>query len=247
MDLDAQRLAFGPVASVYDANRPEWPARTAAWLVGDPAPGIRLRVVDLGAGTGKLTRTLVAAGHEVIAVDPSTEMLEVLRRRMPDVETHVGAAERIPLPDGSVDAVAAVQAWHWFRHGQAAAECARVLVAGGTLGVGWHTRNTQVGCWAELERIARRRVGDREPNPDGDPGFEFPAPFTGARSFQAEYTLRLTVDGLVGLAASWSYVQVSDDRADILRQVAELGRRVAGRGGVVTLPYTTRCYRATRG
>ena len=102
----------------------------------EPAPGPR--VLDLGAGTGKLTATLVALGAEVSAVEPDPAMLTELRRALPAVRARAGSAEAIPLPDASVDAVLAGNALHWFDMAVAAPEIARVLAPGGVLAGLWN-------------------------------------------------------------------------------------------------------------
>src|SRR4051812_33797969 len=101
MDLENQRLSFGAVAGAYDAHRPAWPAETAAWLAPAPAG----EVLDLGAGTGKLSATLSEAGHRVTAVDPSPGMLTALRSRLLRAGAIRAAAERLPFKDGAFDAV----------------------------------------------------------------------------------------------------------------------------------------------
>ncbi len=122
------------------AAAPGYPAEAVAFLLGDRP----LRVLDLGAGTGKLTDELLAAGHEVVAVDPSAEMLAELAARHRDVTTTVGGAEQLPLPDGSVDAVVAGQAAHWFDPPRAAPELRRVLRPGGVVGFVWNVRDETV-------------------------------------------------------------------------------------------------------
>ena len=134
---DVRAASFGSVADVYDRARPGYPDEAVRWLVGD-APR---RVLDLAAGTGKLTRSLVAAGHDVVAVEPAEEMLAHLRAAVPAAEALVGTAEAIPLPDASVDAVTVAQAFHWFDPPAALREIARVLRPDGALGLVWNTRD----------------------------------------------------------------------------------------------------------
>jgi len=162
---ERQRLSFGDFAATYDAARPEWPAATARWLTGTEDGGPlagrgRLRVADVGAGTGKLTRTLVAAGHEVVAVDPSEGMLQALRAAVPGTPTFVGTGEQLPLPDASVDVVTVAQAWHWFDADAARLEAARVLRPGGVLGIAWHVRDETVPWVRELSELTHSTEPD---------------------------------------------------------------------------------------
>ena len=146
---DSRRTSFGSVAAQYAAFRPSYPDDAVRFLLGE-APR---RVLDLGAGTGLLTERLVAAGHEVVAVDPSAEMLAQLAERLPDVVLHVGAAEAIPLPDDDVDAVVAGQAAHWFDPATAAPEITRVLRPGGVVGLIWNARDERVPWVAALGEL----------------------------------------------------------------------------------------------
>ena len=110
-------------------------------------------MLDLGAGTGKLTTRLVERGLGVVAVDPIPEMLELLSNSLPDTPALLGTAEEIPLPDDSVDAVLVAQAWHWFDPERAIKEVARVLRPGGRLGLVWNTRDERMGWVKDLGRI----------------------------------------------------------------------------------------------
>ena len=120
--------SFAKVADSYERTRPGYPRGAITWMLGSA-----VRVLDLGAGTGKLTRELVALGYETTAVEPLPEMLAELRVAVPTVEASVGRAEAIPLPDKSMDAVVVAQAFHWFDATIALAEIARVLQPGGRL------------------------------------------------------------------------------------------------------------------
>jgi SAM-dependent methyltransferase len=249
-DWDRQRLSFGGFAAAYDAVRPEWPAETARWLVGSDAGGPLaaraardgLRVADVGAGTGKLTRTLAGLGHEVVAVDPSEGMLEALRAAVPGTPTFIGTAEQLPLPDASVDAVTVAQAWHWVETDAAVSDVARVLRPGGVLGIAWHVRDESVPWVAELSRLTRPTAEREEPRPElpGPPGF------TPVAEAVFRYEQRLTVEELVTLASSWSYVATRPDRDRVLADVAGLGERVSGGARTLVLPHDTRCFRAVR-
>ena len=142
--------SFAGVAGAYERARPGYPDDAVRWLVGTEP----LDVVDLGAGTGKLTRSLVALGHRVRAVEPLPEMSAFLRASLPGVTVLEGGAEAIPLPDASADAVAVAQAFHWFDHEPALREIARVLRPGGRLALVWNTRDEREPWVAQLSEEA---------------------------------------------------------------------------------------------
>ena len=129
---------------MYERARPEYPAEAVDWLLPPDAK----TVLDLGAGTGKLTRALAARGLEVFAVDPSPKMLEQLRAAIPGATISLGSAEDIPLPDASVDVVLAGNAMHWFDMAVAGPEIARVLAPGGILAGLWNVMDDDVD-WVE--------------------------------------------------------------------------------------------------
>ncbi|MFF3500228.1 class I SAM-dependent methyltransferase [Streptomyces sp. NPDC003247] len=157
MDQD-ERLrhasSFGAVAAAYAEHRPDYARAAVRWAL-EPAPGPR--VLDLGAGTGKLTATLVALGADVIAVEPDPAMLTELRRSLPAVRALPGSAEAIPLPDASVDAVLAGNALHWFDMAVAGPEIARVLAPGGVLAGLWNVMDDRVEWVAGLARAGAPR------------------------------------------------------------------------------------------
>lgn len=134
-------VSFGAAAAAYAEHRPDYALAAARWAL-EPAPG--LRVLDLGAGTGKLTFALLALGADVVAVEPDTAMLNQLRRALPGVHALSGSAESIPLPTASVDAVLAGNAMHWFDMAVAGAEIARVLAPGGILAGLWNVMDDRV-------------------------------------------------------------------------------------------------------
>jgi SAM-dependent methyltransferase len=163
MERDVRLLhasSFGAAAGAYAEHRPDYAAAAVHWAL-EPAPGPR--VLDLGAGTGKLTATLVALGADVVAVEPDPAMLTVLRRALPAVRALPGSAEAIPLPDASVDAVLAGNALHWFDMAVAGPEIARVLAPGGILAGLWNVMDDRVGWVAGLERVsAGAAIGPRD-------------------------------------------------------------------------------------
>ena len=133
--------SFGAAAVAYAEHRPDYAQAAVQWAL-DPAPGTR--VLDLGAGTGKLTATLVALGYQVVAVEPDSAMVAQLRHALPKVGTFLGSAEAIPLPDGCVDAVLCGNAMHWFDMDLAAPEIARVLAPHGVLAGLWNLLDDRV-------------------------------------------------------------------------------------------------------
>jgi ubiquinone/menaquinone biosynthesis C-methylase UbiE len=132
---------FDRNADAYEAARPSYPAEAVAHVVGHGGIGPGRRVLDLAAGTGKLTRLLVPTGADVVAVEPVAGMRNRLVASLPGVEAHDGTAEALPLPDAAFDAVTVAQAFHWFDAPVALAEISRVLRPGGHLFLIWNTRD----------------------------------------------------------------------------------------------------------
>lgn len=132
---------FSSAADVYERARPGYAAEAVDWLCERMGIGPGRTVLDLAAGTGKLTRDLVPSGATIVAVEPLDEMRAQLVEAVPGVETLAGTAEQIPLPDSSVDDVVCAQAFHWFDADRALAEIHRVLRAGGALGLIWNSRD----------------------------------------------------------------------------------------------------------
>lgn len=233
-------LSFGPAAHVYERGRPPYPEAALDWLL----PAGARRVVDLGAGTGKLTRQIHARGLAVTAVDPSGGMLGELRRVLPGVPAHLGTAEALPLPDASADAVVVAQAWHWMDPDRAAREIARVLTPGGRLGLIWNTRDETTDWVRDLGDI----IGGRHDGPEAD--LRIRAPFGPAATREFRWVHRITPDGLLDLVASRSGIILLSERerAGVLDQVRTLLSTHPGLTGrsEIELPYVTLCARATR-
>ncbi|CAG2181437.1 unnamed protein product, partial [Oppiella nova] len=146
--------SFGVTAELYERGRPEYPSESLRWILTSPhADEARLRVADVGAGTGKLTRAIAAAGHEVVAVDPDVAMLNTLRDVVLNVPTFVGTAESLPFPDASFDAVVLAQAWHWVDPVAGCREIGRVLAPGGVLGLVWNLRDVSEPWVRQLSSI----------------------------------------------------------------------------------------------
>ncbi|MEZ0358214.1 SAM-dependent methyltransferase [Mycobacterium sp. ENV421] len=232
-------LSFGSEAAAYERGRPSYPPEAIDWLL----PAGARDVLDLGAGTGKLTTRLVERGLDVVAVDPLAEMLELLSSALPDTPALLGTAEQIPLPDNSVDAVLVAQAWHWFDPEQAVAEVARVLRPGGRLGLVWNARDERLGWVKDLGRI----IGHE--NAQVNETTTVPEPFVGVEHHRVEWTSYLTPQALIDLVASRSYCITSpaDVRTQTLDEVRELlttHPALANSTGLA-LPYITVGMRAT--
>ena len=239
-----RRTSFGSVAADYAALRPGYPADAVAFLLGDRP----LRVLDLGAGTGLLTDVLVAAGHEVVAVDPSAEMLDQLRTRHPDVPALVGGAEEIPLPDATVDAVVAGQAAHWFDPVPAAAELRRVLRPGGTVGLVWNVRDERVPWVAALGAALAAEARGHEADQGVVAQFAQALPADVA-TLESAVVQRVTPEQVVGGIGTRSYVATMDaaGRAAFLGGIRDLlaGHPDTRGRDVLELPYRTDAHRLT--
>jgi SAM-dependent methyltransferase len=235
-----QAASFGAAADLYERARPAYPDEAVDWLL---PPGAR-HVLDVGAGTGKLTRTLAARGLAVTAVEPSDGMRAELARVLPGVTVLAGSAEDIPAGAGTADAVLLAQAWHWVEPARAVPEVARVLKPGGRLGLVWNMRDERVDWVAELTRIIHT-------DSYSDNGSEAPVvgpPFGPVERLDVEWSMPDTADRLADLVASRSYMITMEpaERAARLRRVRELVASHPDIGGATEfpLPYVTRCSRA---
>ncbi|GGF37619.1 class I SAM-dependent methyltransferase [Subtercola lobariae] len=158
-------LSFGQNVGDYERGRPGYPDAAVEWMLAQSQPGnspsdteptsgaAQLAVVDVGAGTGKFTSSLVARGLEVTAVEPDSVMRASLIRSYPTVTALQGTGESMPLPDASADLVTFAQAWHWVDVPEASAEVARVLKPSGRLALIWNIRDQSVDWVARLGEI----------------------------------------------------------------------------------------------
>ena len=224
---------------MYERARPGYPEEAARWLLGD-APR---RVVDLGAGTGKLTRLLAALGHDVVAVEPLEQMRAQLLANVPGVECVEGSAERIPLADASADAVVAAQAYHWFDAPVALVEIARVLRPQGTLGLIWNTRDLGTPWVARLSGLVGESPGEIEVPPE----LEASGLYANAEREVVRHVQPLDRELLLALVSSWSQVATMspEERAACLEQVGRIYDENAGPAGL-GFPYVTYAFRAIR-
>jgi SAM-dependent methyltransferase len=234
--------SFELVAGLYERARPEYPPEAIAWLAGELDLREGRTVLDLGAGTGKLTRALVALGACVIAVEPGDAMRSELERAVPEAEALRGAGEDIPLPDSSVDAITVGQAFHWFRHDEALPEMRRVLRDDGGVGLLWNSRDQQ----SELQHVVNDLIASLVP-PKRAVAFGSSSKLAESELFgppeerRFTFVQELDADALVDRISSISFVAAASepDRRRIERQLREL---VAEKGGVVAFPYVTDVY-----
>lgn len=244
---DEMSVSFGSKASTYEAGRPGYPAEAVAWLLRPVNhDGRALRVVDVGAGTGKLTRVVVELGADVVAIDPDPAMLAELRTHVHGVPTFLGRAEGMPLPDASVDALLFGQAWHWVDPVAASAEAGRVLRSGGVLGLVWNIRDDSVPWVRRLTEIMHGSHAE-EMLAQGDP--QVAEPFGELEAQTWRWSRSMTRDVLLAMARSRSYmITASDeDRAAIERGLEALLDEIGAVGDrVIGLPYVTRAFRGIR-
>jgi SAM-dependent methyltransferase len=237
---EARAASFGAAADAYERARPSYPEAAIDWIL----PADARRVLDLGAGTGKLSRHLRARGLEVVAVEPSEGMRAQLSRGLPDVQTLAGSAENIPLDDASVDAVVCGQAWHWFDPARAVPEVARVLKPGGGLGLIWNIRDLRdpwMNTFSGLEPEHDNSEAESE-NPS------LGSPFGAVERFDLAWRQSTTAEALIELLASRSYVIVLSQAErgalfDKVRRFLQTDASTAGKAEI-SVPYVTRCSRA---
>ena len=234
--------SFESIAEVYERVRPGYPKAAVSWLAEKLPIDSRTIVLDLGAGTGKLTRELLPFAGRVIALEPGPAMLTQLERAVPGAEPLLGAAEAIPLDAASVDAVVCGQSFHWFRHGEALAEIRRVLKPGGRLGLIWNLRDDADEFQREVTTLFQPFVPEGRKGPR-----ESVAPLVAPElvgevenavfPFQHE----LDADGVVDRMSSTSFVASAPD--SVRRAFfASLRAAVAARGGRVAFRYRTEVY-----
>ena len=230
--------SFGGVAEAYERGRPTYPVEAVRWMLGDQPR----TVLELGAGTGKLTRALSELGHDVHATDPDAAMLRILERAVPGVRTAQASAEEVPLADASVDVVVAAQAFHWFDLDRALPEAARVLRPGGRLCAVWNTRNEKIPWVRRLGAL----IGTQEQLRDPAEALALSELFRSVEDREFSHWQTIDRQSIQDLVLSRSNVAVLDEReraaklAEVLAFYDEFGRGMDG----MQLPYVTRCYRA---
>lgn len=240
---------FGAGAAAYEKGRPSYAEDLVAWLVDrlSIAPG--RTVVDLAAGTGKLTRLLAATGAAVTAIEPVDAMRDQLLAACPGVDAISGTAEEIPLPGSSVDAITVAQAFHWFDPAAALAEIARVLRPGGALGIAFNERDTREPWVADLSKLIRwdERQTWRVPytvEVDWAAVIDEHGPqFGPVERYDTTYIQPMDPDTLVQRVLSTSYIArlPRSEQSTLAEQVRDL---VAPMGASFELPYVSVAYAA---
>jgi SAM-dependent methyltransferase len=246
-------MSFGGIADEYDRLRPGPAPAALDWLL--PAdPDV---VVDLGAGTGLLTRALTGRARRLIGVEPDERMRAILAARSPGVEVLAGRGEAIPLPDASADAVLVSSAWHWMDAGRAGSEVARILRDGGRFGILWTGRDRTTPWLRPDEWFSSPDPAVQAGNGAGRFSLQYeggqvdlpdPAVFVNIESHAFRFSRSMTVPDLVDWLMTYSRViTASDDVKATGRARAEAA--LAGqfpRAGLVEVPMRTRCWRADR-
>jgi SAM-dependent methyltransferase len=228
MELHPATRGFEAAGERYERGRPEYPDAAIDWLVERLGLGGRpaARVLDIGAGTGKLTRPLLERGLRVIAVEPVTGMRATLERSAPGAEVRAGQAEALPVAAAEVDAVVAGQAFHWFANAAALREFARVLPPHGRLGLAWNRRRLDQPLQAAIGRlIAPYRSGTPAHASDAwRAAFTDSAPFAPVAERRIAHTQTLDAEGVVDRVLSISFVAAlpDDERRSVAARVREL-------------------------
>jgi SAM-dependent methyltransferase len=234
----SRALSYAGVADAYDRARPSYPREAVAWLVGTSP----VSVLEVGAGTGKLTDDLLDLGHDVLATDPLEEMLQYLRLRHADCRTAVAFAEDLPVASRTVDVVVSAQAFHWFTLEAALPEIARVLKPEGTLALVWNSPDDRIPWVRRLGSLIEAAPQQQDPT----------AALVASRlfGFVEEQTFRfwqpLRQAELRDLVRSRSAVAVSssEQQAKVLSQVDDLYDEYQRGPDGLLMPYVTRCYKA---
>jgi len=243
--------SFGPAADLYDQVRPRYPVAAVEWAVAALGAG-RWRILDVGAGTGIMTRQLISLGHDTVAVEPDERMRQRLAATTPAAAPLAGSAEALPLADASVDAAIAAQAYHWFDRDRAHLELGRVIRPGGIFAALWNDRDEGTAWVRAYSRIVE---GDRGPDGSGADSGRVKSPSYGDRFGPVEFAefrhnVTHTPESLVALLKSRSYFLTASPirQAALEAEVRELAAthpELAGRTAF-DLPYVTVAYRATR-
>ena len=240
---------FENAADDYEQHRPSYPPLAIDWLVQALRIGPDSMVLDLAAGTGKLTRLLVPYAGHLVAVEPAEAMRRQLETSVPGVQAVEGTAESIPLATDSIDAAVVGQAFHWFDGATATAEIGRVLRPEARLGLIWNIRDESTEAQARLARLLRRYRGPSPTyrNSGWASAFDDSPVFGPLRTTEVPSVHRLDRRGIIGLVMSISYMPglPPSDRDTAAAEAGAIFDDFADDDGLVSLSYNTRVYWTT--
>jgi SAM-dependent methyltransferase len=244
---DQAATGFARAADAYERGRPSFPAAAVAHLADVLRLGPGIRLLELGAGTGKLTRDLAPTGVTLTALEPVAQMRAHLQAAVPQATAIEGTAEAIPRPDGSADAVVVAQAFHWFDAPRALREIARVLVPGGRLGLIWNARDLREPWIASLDAVFDRHRGSAPRYASGAwrPAFSDAAAFTPLQERAFPHTHMVDRAGVLDRVASVSFIAAlpEAERREVLAEVGDLVDTGPGSGGApIAMRYRTDVY-----
>jgi SAM-dependent methyltransferase len=240
---DQARQGFEQGADAYERGRPGYPPKAIRWLERRLELGPGRTVVDVGAGTGKLTRSLLESGATVLAVEPVEAMRAVLERAVPEARALDGTAEALPVADGTADAIVVAQAFHWFDGPAALAEFHRVLRPEGRAALIWNRRLREQPLWRAISEIT-------EPYRQGTPAHyrgewresvACTELFTAVDELEVPLEQELDADELVDRIGSTSFIAAlpAGERAGVLSRIRDVAEAAGGR---VRLGYVTEAY-----
>ena len=246
------RRSFGSIADGYDRFRPGPPEEAVEWALGPQA----LDVLEIGAGTGGLTRLLAGRHPHVRAVEPDPRMRAVLHERVAGVEVVAGSAEQIPAAEASCDAVIGASMWHWVDEGRALPEVARVLRPGGSFSLLWSGTDRSVGwmrsLWAGGKELGEDEVVQRDARRRGRHVVHLGArdPFAEPERLVIRWTRLMAKEDLVGMAGTYSAI-ITMPAAERHEYLASMSRslethEVPVSQGLVEVPMRCLCWRTVR-
>jgi SAM-dependent methyltransferase len=237
---ETARRGFASAARVYEESRPGYPDDAIGWLAENLEVASGRTVVDLAAGTGKLTRLLTPTGATVIAIEPVHEMRESLERITPDADARAGTAERTGLPGASADAITVAQAFHWFDGPAALAEIHRILRPGGRLALVWNVRDLDDPVQRAIEDLFAPHRGDAPSHRSGQwrAALDETDLFRTAERHEFPNIQTIDTDTLVRRVASTSFIAdlPEPERRGVLDGAREIAESQPHR---FAFPYTT--------
>ncbi|MGI8921103.1 MAG: class I SAM-dependent methyltransferase [Solirubrobacteraceae bacterium] len=248
----AAAAGFSQGAEAYARGRPGYAPEALDWLVAALRLSAQAQVLDLAAGTGKLTAQLVQQGFEVVAVEPLAEMRAQLSSKMPNIDTRAGTAEQLPLADAAVDAVFCGEAFHWFDASAALLEIARTLRPSGGLALLWNRPQFTDALWGAswgaliAPHVARTNAAARWLSGEWQAAFGGAGPFGELTTMVFDHVHRVDRAGFVAQTGSMSFIASlpGEERAEVLAGVAALAEEIAGANadGEIELRYRTEAH-----